>query len=138
MSDEFGILWEGGDRFLKSLEEWETRMVAASRSGVSDAAHLVQKAMQDKANTGRHKIGEPTSAVQGAGPNVVTGNLRRSIRVGPIVPAGKGFATEVGPTAIYGRRIELEYGYPYAGPGFEAAIPELHEVFAAAWARGMR
>lgn len=109
MAGGASIRWEGMQAFELALGEYKAKALAATRAGASEGAHLIQLRMQEKANTGRHKIGEPTSAVPGSGPNVVTGTLRRSIRAGPIVSDGRGFAAKIGPTAVYGRRVELGY-----------------------------
>lgn len=69
---------------------------------------------------GSHKKGRPH--VGGPKPNIVTGNLRRSIQSQGITSVGPAtYKVTVGPTAKYGRRVELGYSnrsrpYPYFGP----------------------
>lgn len=131
------ILWTGVEALQAALTEKQAAASEATHLGIATAAHLVEARMKERAGEGgRHKKGTPTPAAKGGGPAVITGTLRRSIRVGPIVSTGTfGWSTQVGPTAIYGRRVELEYDYPFAGPGFADARPELPGIFAAAWAK---
>lgn len=85
----------------------------AGRIAVAKTAAMVE-AEAKKNFDGAHRKGEPH--VGGSRPNVVTGNLRRSIRTDPIKVYALGdYGTVVAPRAIYGRRIEL--GYPGGGGG---------------------
>lgn len=121
------IVWEGIDAFNKALLDHVERENENARRFVSDGLHLAQTAMQQRAGEGgRHAKGTPTPATPGGGPAVISGDHRRSIHVGPIEPTGfTGWAGEVGPSMIYSRRIELEYGYLTAQPGWADAIPQI-------------
>ncbi len=89
--------------------------------------------------------------MNGPGPQVRTGTLRRSIGVVDTISLGRGiYQARVAPTVIYGRRMELGFhgtdslnrhynqrAYPFLKPGLDKAIPQLESVFAAAWQRAM-
>lgn len=116
------IDWDGVQRFKAAIEKTVAKADAATRVFVVEGAHAVEGIVKDKANTGRHAKGEQTGASHGSGPNVVSGDLRRSIRVkGPMREARHGWSAQIGPTVAYGRRVELEYDYPYTGPGLDQA-----------------
>jgi len=90
---------------------------------------------------GVHKRGQPH--VGGDKPNVVTGYLRRSIRMDPIVKVGRGhYVSKVGPNAIYGRSVELGYNgskaYPYFTPAVHSAEQAFGEIRDRAFAQYLR
>lgn len=96
---------------------------SASREIVRESAILIESTAK-KNFEGSHAKGQ--KHVGGAKPNVVSGSLRRSIRHDPIAPDGlTGAFTLVGPTMIYGRRVELGFtgtdskGRHYAQPPHE-------------------
>lgn len=127
------LVWEG----VKEFERAVTRMTAAANSGtrlaVAEAAHRVEAAAKEHAP-------------------VDTGMLRRSIRVEGPRPLGPlTWAAEVGPTVVYGRRIELGFhdadslgrhydqeGQPYLEPGLDEVVPMLETIYAENWAKALR
>lgn len=99
------------------------RAILASKVIVTQSGALVVRLAQENFE-GSHKKGEPHQG--GDRPNIVTGYARRSIMMNPIIKTGlSAFNTKVGPTAIYGRRLELGFngskGYPFFGPAVERA-----------------
>lgn len=107
-----------------------TRLSAASdmaaRASTDDAsAYLIREAMANF--EGAHRKGEPH--VGGKKPNVVTGNLRRSILADTIEKLRPGYyARDVGPTAIYARAVELgREGHSAAYPYFAPAVIQLRQ-----------
>lgn len=134
------VIWHGVHELEAALTKTVERVQAVSKTAVGEGAHLVEAAMKQRAGEGgRHKKGTPTPATQGSGPAVVSGTLRRSIRVSPVIPYGiSGYSAKVGPTVKYGRRVELEFDYPYAKPGLEEVLPRLREVYARAWGAAIR
>lgn len=100
---------------------------------------MIERQAKINASVGRHKAGTPTPAVQGAGPSVITGTLRRSIHT-QIEPGGLGtWTARIGPSAIYGRRVELEFDYPYMRPALDFAKRVALPVLARrAWGGAMR
>jgi hypothetical protein len=134
-----GVVWHGITEVDGALEGLVDRAQAASRDAVVEAAHLAELAMKQHAGEGgRHAKATPTPATPGGGPAVISGTLRRSIRVGDIQPFGAtGYSAKVGPTAIYGRRVELEYDYPYTGPGLQDVLPQLPAIYARVWGKAI-
>jgi hypothetical protein len=121
-----------------SLRKVANQADIAGRQTVADAAALVERGA--KANFGgTHAKGErhvPAFAGGHPIPNVVTGTLRRSIRHDALTRYGLGdWGTRVGPTANYGRRVELEYGYAYFTPVADAVGPRISAIGAAHWRR---
>jgi hypothetical protein len=101
-----------------ALDAVVERSTLHAREAVAEAAHLVEA--QAKMNA----TGRP-------GPNVQTGYLRRSIVVRGPTNEGFWWSARIGPTAVYGRRVELGFtgtdslgrtydqkGYPYLGPAY--------------------
>lgn len=119
---------------------------AASRGAVVQSAALIE-ARAKRNFIGSHAKGQPH--VGGDKPNVVTGMLRRSILTQGPTPLGAGvWMARVGPTAIYGRRVELGYSggaggrghqrtrpFPYLRPAAEGATWQLRNIALAHWAR---
>lgn len=78
---------------------------------------------------GKREPGEKAEA--GKPPKNRTGNLRRSIKGEKIREGFATYSAIVGPTIIYGRRVELGGGnwpqglkFPYMSPAFEKFKPE--------------
>lgn len=128
------MVWDG----LKQLSDWvKTQSEAtdnAVREAVAKSAALTVKDAQANFE-GSHKKGQPH--VGGTKPNVVTGNLRRSIIMQPIVRTGlASYSTSVGPTAIYSRAVELglrqapAIHYPFFQPGAQEAAKEFPSIMA--------
>jgi hypothetical protein len=132
MSDAFSAIWLGAKEAMAALDKIAVQGDLASKTMIASAAALVVKETQAQFQ-GSHKKGEPH--VGGAQPNIVTGMLRRSIIMAPIVQVGASdYQTTVGPSAIYGRRVELGYkgsaAYPFFTPGVQSAqtkFPALQE-----------
>lgn len=94
---------------------------------------------------GSHKRGEPHAG--GNKPNIVTGNLRRSILAEPIEHVGMGeYSTHAGPSMVYGRRVELGFEgpdslgrvytqrpFPYIDPAYKKLQDKLPDLMAANW-----
>jgi hypothetical protein len=102
----------------------------AGKRNVDDAsAYLIREAMANF--EGAHRKGEPH--VGGKKPNVVTGNLRRSILANTAERLGPGrYSRDVGPTAIYARAIELgREGHNGAYPYFAPAVIQLRQYMPA-------
>ncbi|MHB8511488.1 MAG: HK97-gp10 family putative phage morphogenesis protein [Actinomycetota bacterium] len=139
------VHWEGLSEFKGAVDRMAVVVNAATRAAVIEAAVLVETKAKQNANTGSHRKGEPTNATPGSGPNVVTGNLRRSITHSPPVAVGGwGHAITVGvaQTAPYGEYLEhgLRNGttYPFFEPAVREVTPQLAEIYSRAWARAIR
>lgn len=96
------------------------------------------------------KVGQE-NASGAPGPDVVTGTLRRGIRMTPVHRAGPiGWQTEVGPTVIYSRRIDLGFhgadalgrvynqeAKPYFTPAWEKVVRRLPGIYAEEWTKAI-
>ena len=131
-----------------ALEKVAAEAAAASREIVAKSAALVE-AEAKKNFEGSHAKGQPHSG--GSKPNVVSGDLRRSIRHEPVEPDGFGYKTRVGPGMVYGRRVELGFTgtdskgrhynqppYPYFRPAVESTAPKLELLAAEVWRRFLK
>ena len=136
-----GISIEGVPGFEASIDALIAAAQEAARTAVMTGAHLIEAQAKQSMN--------------GPGPQVRTGTLRRSINVIDTTTLGAGsYQARIAPTVIYGRRMELGFhgtdslgrnysnpgqrAYPYLSTGLNRSIPQLQGVFAAAWQAAMR
>jgi hypothetical protein len=120
-------LFEGVEAAQRALTGIGVAVEAAAAQAVTEAAHYIERGAKQRAP-------------------VRTGTLRRSITVfGPNRLAAGVYEAFVGPTAVYGRRVELGFvgsdslgrrfnqaGHPYLGPAVEEAhAGPIHAIFAA-------
>jgi phage gpG-like protein len=126
-----GIVWHGVREFNAALDKAVTEAYAAGRKGANNAAALVSKTTQEKLRKTTHKRGTPTPSRPGEPPSLVSGQLRRSMKIVPAVPLGAtAWKAEVGPTAAYARIQELggttgRGGELPARPYLEPSVQEL-------------
>lgn len=125
--------WVGMDEVMAQLTGMVTKAQAAARESVAGAAAIVEK--KAKGNfQGHHRKGEPHIGGPRSYPNVVSGTLRRSITHTRVREIAFGqFVTTVGPTAKYGRRVELEYGYAFFAPAREESLPAIQSWALSRW-----
>lgn len=133
------VRWDGVPEFDAVLAERLADVRQAGHDFVAQGLHVIEGTAKRRAREGgRHAKGTPTPAVHGRGPAVVTGTLGRSIAVSSVTSTGPfRYEGEVGPTAAYGRRIELEYDFPYMKPGTDDAIPRLVALMGELWRRAV-
>lgn len=80
----------------------------ATRIATSQASRLIERETKKTLATSSHKRGTPTPSAPGEPPSLVTGTLRRSVKVkGPARMGGGRWSAQIGPTAVYGRIQEL-------------------------------
>ena len=116
------IVWHGLSQFTAALGEVVAFVDIAARESIAEIAAKLEELAKQKAS------GRP-------GPEVISGHLRGGIKVAPIVRiSGHSWGTEVGPTMIYSRRVELGFkntdalGRTYTQPGYPYFIPAYEEV----------
>jgi HK97 gp10 family phage protein len=138
------IILHGVERAIAALEQKSAAMRAATRQATAKALHLIEKRAKEKLTTSSHAASEPTPSAPGEPPSLVTGNLRRSIKVtGPTLITSSTWMGQVGPTAVYGRIQELGGvtgrggattlpARPYMRPALEEVMPEITDLFRAA------
>jgi len=137
----------GVAEFTAAIEAMVVAADVASREAVAAGAHLIEAETKEDLSIGSHAKGEPTSSAPGAPPDLVTGALRRSVKVeGPARVGPATWRAGVGPTAVYGRIQELGGvtgrggatalpARPYLGPALQHLIDSgrLSAVFSKAW-----
>lgn len=102
------IILSGVTEFKAALAEIVVKANAAALAAVTTGAHLLEAETKTALSRYSHTLGTPTPSPQGQPPAVVSGTLRRSIRVATPEPKGPtGWSVSVGPSAIYGRIQEL-------------------------------
>jgi hypothetical protein len=118
------------DEFEAAMARIRVQTEAAAVEMVAAGSMLLVAHAQQNFQ-GSHARG--AAHVGGAMPNIVSGDLRRSIAADPVTHVGPGVVrTEIAPRMVYGRRVELGMnggGYPFFQPGVEAAIPEIRARF---------
>jgi hypothetical protein len=133
------LTFDGWDDLETALEELAARVESATETAVKLGGEIV------RAEVLTHMNGRP-------GPNVITGTLRRSVKVGTPIPERTGvWSVTVAPTVVYARRIELgfegtdslgrvypkKYPYPYMAPGLTAAVARLGTVLFTQWSTAL-
>lgn len=131
------FIWHGMEDLEKAFVRVGVQVDLAAKANVSVAAATLIRDAQNNFE-GSHKKGQPH--VGGNKPNVVTGNLRRSIMADSMNHYGMGvYSQQVGPTMKYGRRVELGLAptgpYPYFGPAAAKVRAEMAAIATANWAR---
>src|SRR5438552_19046477 len=85
------VVFHGVSELRAALDGLATHWAEGARAAVAEGAHLVERKAKQNAP-------------------VVSGTLRRSIRVlGPTPWGFGGWSALIGPSAIYGRRVELGF-----------------------------
>ncbi len=103
--------------FAAGFARLDAEGLIKGRLGLEELAKAVEKQARINASNGQHAYGTPTPASPGAGPAVISGNLKRSVDHSAIANDGKGWMTKVGPavgfTPPYGRNPTPadRYGY---------------------------
>ena len=141
------IVLDGLAEFAKAMAAIPEKMDIAARTITVQSAALIE-ARAKRNFEGSHARGMPH--IGGNRPNVVTGNLRRSITHDPIHKVGPfTWETQVGPTAVYGRRVELGYAggtchgrqktrpFPYLQPAQEGCEAQLRQIALTQWAKAL-
>lgn len=141
------IVLEGVPEFNRALESLVARMSAASRKAATTGGHLIEAGAKKNLGLRAHARGTPTPSPPGSPPALITGTLRRSIRVTAAEPVSiTGWTVSVGPTVVYGRIQELggDAGRggsvhlpprPYLEPALQEVVDSgaLWGCYAAAW-----
>jgi hypothetical protein len=140
------IILHGLEQFAAAITEKVAQMRAAPRVATGTALHLIERRAQEKLGERSHQAGTPTPSGPGQPPALITGTLRRSIKVtGPDPDGPSGWRGRVGPTAVYGRIQELGGvargrtlpPRPYLRPAFEEVRGEIAATFRAAWTKAI-
>lgn len=137
----------GVSELIGALERTARQVDAATRRATSIGAHALEKEIKKELSTGSHRKGTPTLSNPGDPPDLVTGTLRRSVKVTGPLRVGRGrWEAQIGPTAVYGRIQELGGvtgrdgatvlpARPYVRPAYEWALDtgQLARTYREAW-----
>ncbi|MEV0090470.1 HK97 gp10 family phage protein [Streptomyces sp. NPDC050738] len=141
-----GVQITGLSELHGALSAMDSAIQKATRVATAHAAHLAEGAIKRMLTTSSHPKGTPTPSAPGDPPSLVTGTLRRSIKVVGPVPVGRGtWMAEIGPTAVYGRIQELGGTAgrgaelpprPYVAPAYDQLVAGgvIGRTYYAAWA----
>ena len=152
----------GLDIRVDGASEWAAAAAAAlarvreATDGAVDAGlNLIQTGAQQNLAQFTHPPGTPTPSAPGDPPALISGALRRSIRVRRTKNGPSQFEGRVGPTIIYGRIQELggqlgrnpRHGMwrppgrlpprPYFAPAVFNAAPKVRRLLLDAWSRAL-
>ena len=112
---------------LAGIDMTEKKVGDAARYAIGMAAAAVERQAKKNANTGTHPRGQGHLPGTGPGPNVVTGNLIRSIYSETKVGFAGSYIAEVGASMVYARAVEMGHPrwksgvkYPYLVPAAES------------------
>lgn len=131
--------WDGIPAFDEALRNIETNLDRASSAALVELAALAES--KAKGNfQGSHAKGQPH--VGGAMPNVVSGNLRRSIQRTAVLRTGPGdYMTRVFPSTVYARAVELgnprtgSRAFPYFAPAMKVVRANANDILSRAWSK---
>lgn len=131
---------------ISGIEKKGNQYEIATGFALGIAALEIERQAKINASTGEHKRGQPHIPGTGPGPNVVSGDLRRSITT-DIRKGFKGYVATVGPTVEYARQVELGGGnwksgvkYPYLEPAVRKLVSNgtLNRQFTGAFIKSVR
>jgi len=142
-----GVKLLGVPEFEAALKAMTAAADAATRAAVAQGGHLIESETKKNLSIGSHGRGEPTTSAPGTPPDLVTGGLRRSVKVdGPTNTGPYTWTSSTGPTAVYGRIQEMGGvtgrggatvlpARPYLGPALQGLITsgQLGRVYTDAW-----
>jgi hypothetical protein len=142
----FSGAWSGISRLHAEMTALDRAADAGTRETLTVLGALTTHEAQNNFS-GSHAKGQPHTG--GDKPNVVTGYLRRSITMKPVIPVGPGlYETEVGIGAKYGRRVENGFtgsdsigrkynqpAFPFFDPAVKKTLDKAEETAAAIYAK---
>ena len=138
--------WVGIDRLEAALTEMGDKAQSAAKTIVTKSSAVLVKA-EKQGFQGSHPRNMPH--VGGSAPNVVSGDLRRFIRMDGVKQYGvAAYRANVGPSLVYARRIELGFfgadrlgrkyhqpPFPYVKPATVTARPLMDQIARQEWAK---
>lgn len=136
----------GFDEMLTALKAKRGKVEAATPDALLLAAHRVESEVKKLLGMTSHPRGTPTPSGPGSPPSLISGNLRRSVRVSDVNGGGSHWTVKVNSNTAYSQ-IQ-EYGgtagrgshlpaRPYMAPGLDLAARDIPRDFRDAWAAAL-
>lgn len=133
-------------KLADSIESMTMRLDAAAEKIATQAGLIVQRYARKEFR------GETSAPPTPPRPTQRTGNLRNSITVSDQKRVSFGtWSAKVGPTMIYGRRVELGYkgtgkgrgqqttrAFPYLSPGFDKSRNDVIDMYQSEWRKALK
>ena len=133
---------------LGALTAEASKFEQAVAYGLAQVAFAFERQAKQNFSGTRRRVGghiEPRYHVGGDKPNVITGNLRRSINTKIVKGFEGSYTATVGPSMVYARAVEQGLpnwkrgrGYPYIEPAYKTVKPRVSSIFANAVARKLK
>lgn len=129
--------WSGIPELKAYFDATLMRADRVSEEFVRDAATVVIQESQKnfgpsrprKKNSKGQLVPVSRKRIPSPYPNVISSNLKNSITSTRLRKLGVGSASiRVGPTAIYARRVELDYGYAFFTPGVKSSVGRVQKL----------
>lgn len=144
-----------GDR-VEGVEEWGAavdamldRVRVETNGAVDDGLALIQQGAQRNLTFYTHPRGTPTPSAPGEPPALISGALRRGVKIRRFLFGPNVFSGGVGSTSVYGP-IQERGGWAGAGhrsylpprpwlrPAAFNAAPKIRKLFVEAWTHAIR
>jgi phage gpG-like protein len=142
------VIVSGVREFNAALSSVVAAQRTATRQATAKLLHQIEAAAKEQLRTSSHRKGTPTPSAPGEPPSLISGGLRRGIRVtGPEAVGATSWSGEVGPTSPQGRIQELGGiagrgtvlpARPYMQPAWEQIKPLIAPTYRAAWSGALR
>lgn len=128
----------------RALRSLSAKRAAGTKTALAKSAHLVERNAKQLLSLTSHPKGTKTPSRPGQPPSLVTGALKKSVKVrGPRAIPG-GYEALIGPTVVYGRIQELGGmagkglrtrlpARPYMRPAMRKSIPGIRAIFGKEW-----
>jgi hypothetical protein len=147
---------DGASEWQAAAEAMLARVREATDAGVDAGLSLIQAGAQQNLAHFSHPPGTPTPSAPGDPPALISGALRRSIRVRRTKRGPDRYEGRVGPTIVYGRIQELggQLGHnprhgmwrtpgrlpprPYLAPAVFNAAPKVRKLLIGLWSRAIK
>jgi phage gpG-like protein len=136
----------GFEEMLAALKAKGAKVQVGTPQALLKAGHRVEAEVKKLLSLSSHPPGTPTPSAPGSPPSLVTGNLRRSVRVGDLDGGGTRWRVSVSSNTVYSR-IQ-EFGgranhsslppRPYMAPGLALASAAVRDDLRQAWADALR
>jgi hypothetical protein len=140
---------DGADEWAVAAEALLERVRLETGGAVDDGLALIQQEAQRNLTFYTHPPGTPTPSAPGEPPALISGALRRAVKIRRLLFGPLVFSGAVGSTSVYGP-IQERGGWagrahrsylpprPWLRPAALSAAPKIRKLFVDAWTRAIR